>query len=238
MSTAPPPTIDATTVYSLLAVLLLLTTAYTASLYLLPACTTRTLRALYIWHVFDSLIHLIFEGSYLYNCFFSSTPSSHATIPSFLPSGTYFLNQRERVYGAEYGAGVTGNLWREYARADRRWGGTDLTVISLELLTVLIAGPLAFAISELIRRGDSGARLWFWAAVLATGELYGGFMTFMPEWLSGSVNLSTGHWMHLWVYLVFFNTLWVWIPLWVLVVAYQSIGGAFARAGGNEKKRK
>jgi len=34
-----------------------------------------------------------------------------------------------------------------------------------------------------------------------------------------------------WVYLVFFNTLWVWFPLWVLYEAYNNINGAFAKAG-------
>ena len=241
MSTSTAPTIDSTTVLSLFAVLVLLTVAYTASLSLLPPNTTRTLRALYIWHVFDSLIHLLFEGSYLYNCFCSSASASLARIPTFLPIGASFLNQADLVYGAEYGTGATGALWREYARADKRWAGTDLTVISLEVLTVFIGGPLAFYVSEIIRRGDGQGRgkqagkLWFWAMVLATGELYGGFLTFMPEWLTGSVNLSTEHWMHLWVYLVFFNTLWVWIPLWVLVVAYKRIGEAF---GGDPRGKK
>lgn len=65
-------------------------------------------------------------------------------------------------------------LWQEYAKADKRWGGTDLTVISLELLTVFGAGPLALYVCELVRRQDSGGKLWFWASILATGELYGG----------------------------------------------------------------
>lgn len=61
----------------------------------------------------------------------------------------------------------------EYAKADKRWGGADLTVVSLELLTVLVAGPLAVYVCELVRRQDA-AGLWFWASVLATGEIYGG----------------------------------------------------------------
>ena len=30
-----------------------------------------------------------------------------------------------------------------------------------------------------------------------TSELYGGFMTFAPEWLTGSPNLDTSNWMYL-----------------------------------------
>ena len=69
--------------------------------------------------------------------------------------------------------------------------------------------------------------MWFWGIVLATGELYGGFMTFAPEWLSGCENLDTGSALYLWVYLVFFNGLWVVFPAWVLWVAYGEIRGAF-----------
>lgn len=63
--------------------------------------------------------------------------------------------------------------------------------------------------------------------VLATGEIYGGFMTFAPEWLSGNANLSTGDWMHLWLYLVFFNGIWVVMPGWCLWVAWGEVSGAF-----------
>lgn len=74
----------------------------------------------------------------------------------------------------------------------------------MELLTVFLGGPIAFYISDLIRKGAgtrSGgvltAKLWFWATALAVGELYGGFMTFSPEWLSGNVNLDSSNFMYM-----------------------------------------
>ena len=66
-----------------------------------------------------------------------------------------------------------------YAKADKRWGGADLTVISLELLTVLCAGPLALYISYKIQQRDP--RVAFWMIVLATGELYGGMSSLLPQ---------------------------------------------------------
>ena len=57
-------------------------------------------------------------------------------------------------------------------------------------------------------------------------------MTFAPEWLSGNANLDTSNFMYLWVYLVFFNMLWVWFPSWVLYEAYDNISLAFARSTG------
>ena len=187
MSTTAEPTLFSTaTVVSLLATLALLLTAYLSSIRLLPSSTSSKLRILYIWHLFDSLTHLILEASFLYNCFFTyrllTPPTSDYPHPASLPpTAVYFLGQQDRVYGSAYGSNPFAKLWQEYARADRRWGEADLTVVSLELLTVFGAGPLAFYICELIRKGagtateDKGSgKLWFWGTVLATGELYGG----------------------------------------------------------------
>ncbi|KAK5164721.1 hypothetical protein LTR04_001668 [Oleoguttula sp. CCFEE 6159] len=253
--------IDTTTVLSLLSTVALLLTAYITSLRLLPRAARKT-RLLYIWHLFDALTHFIFEGSFLWNCFcvYSTTspiaptssllstlrsaltfvvPGDPAAKSPFLPPDVYFLGRQDRLYGAAYGTGPFSRLWQEYARADRRWGGVDLTVVSLELLTVCVAGPMALMICEMLRRrevrgegstrGVRSGKVWFWMVMLATGELYGGFMTFAPEWLSGSPNLDTSNFMYTWVYLFFFNTLWVWFPLWVLYEAYRNINGAFAQ---------
>lgn len=84
------------------------------------------------------------------------------------------------------------------------------------------------------------AKFWFVAMVLATGELYGGFITFAPEWLSGSSQLDTSNPMYLWFYLVFFNVLWVFIPAWVLWEGYGELQRAFVAAGssGWDKSKK
>lgn len=49
---------------------------------------------------------------------------------------------------------------------------------------------------------------------------YIGWMTFAPEWLTGSPNLVTSNPMYLWVYLIFFNGLWVVIPGLLLVHSF------------------
>ena len=226
--TDSPQIISQTTILSLLSTVAILAAAYAASLKLLPTSAGTKIRILFVWHAFDALIHFILEGSYLYNCFFSYTTnnsglwkSSQAFASPYLPPNVYFLGQKDRLYGAEYGTSPFSALWREYAKADKRWAGSDLTVISLELLTVCLAAPMAVWICHCLRK--QRADTWFWMIVLATGELYGGFMTFAPEWLSGSPNLDTSNLMYTWVYLFFFNTLWVWIPLWILYEAYQRV---------------
>ncbi|KAI9846414.1 MAG: hypothetical protein M1837_004005 [Sclerophora amabilis] len=209
--------VDATTILSLLAVLAILAASYALSLHLLPTGTAVKVRLIYIWHLFDGLIHLLFEGAFLYNCFFVYADGT---------SPTGFLKQPHRTYGPSYGLSPTAKLWQEYARADARWGGADSTVISIELLTVFLGGPLALWICEGLRRQNRNC--WLGMVVLATAELYGGFMTFCPEWLTGSPNLDTSNFMYLWVYLFFFNTLWVWLPLYVLYEAYGNISLALA----------
>jgi hypothetical protein len=162
--------IDRTTVVSLAAVVILLNASYLLSKSALHPATPRRLRILFIWHSFDFLIHTIFEGSFLYNCFFTSSPYDPATHhPALI---TNFLNQPDRLFGAAHGDNWATKLWMVYAKADKRWAQADLTVISLELLTVLVAGPMALYICYGISKRNIDVP--FWMIVLATGELYGG----------------------------------------------------------------
>jgi hypothetical protein len=72
-------------------------------------------------------------------------------------------------------------LWIEYAKADARWGGADLSIISIELLTVGLAGPIAlficYAVAKTVKAETPVVKaryqtwLWFMSIVLATGEL-------------------------------------------------------------------
>ncbi|CAK6981603.1 emopamil-binding protein-like [Scomber scombrus] len=48
-------------------------------------------------------------------------------------------------------------------------------------------------------------------------------MTFCPDWLMGSPHLDTSSWLYLWVYLVFFNGLWVLVPVLLLVRSWSSL---------------
>jgi len=56
-------------------------------------------------------------------------------------------------------------------------------------------------------------------------------MTFAPEWLSGNTNLQGDDPVYLWLYLVFFNVLWVFIPFWVLWEAWAETMRTFDIAG-------
>ena len=103
---------------------------------------------------------------------------------------------------------------------------------------MFVAGPLACLICWGLARRDPRTNVLM--VVVATMELYGGFITFCPEWLTANHNLDTSNFMYKWLYLVFFNTLWVFIPLYALWVAATDIADALAareRAAGDRKSQ-
>ena len=57
-------------------------------------------------------------------------------------------------------------------------------------------------------------------------------MTFAPEWLTGNQNLDGSNFMFIWVYLVFFNMLWVVLPLYVLYFSFIDIQNALVMRKG------
>ncbi|WZH45071.1 Emopamil-binding protein [Fusarium acuminatum] len=224
-SSLPPDLFDQTTIISLLSTLAIVFAAYATSLKVLPSSSSGTLRFLFIWHLADALCHFLLEGSFLYHCFFSHQPLLADAKTDLFPTPAGFLGYADRVYGAQSGgSNPFAQLWMVYAKADKRWAGVDLGVVSLELLTVLFDGPLAVYVCYCLAKKDPKVSIWM--IILATCELYGGFMTFCPEWLVGSPNLDTSNFMYLWIYLFFFNTLWVWIPLWIIWYSVKDISNA------------
>ena len=153
-----------------------------------------------LWLLYNAIIHLTLEASFV---FYSLT-------------GT--------VNSAQ---GLMAELWKEYAKADARWGVSDPTIVSLELLTVFFNGSLTLLLVHAIL-ADKPYR-HFVQVLVNTCELYGGWMTFAPEWLTGSHNLDTSSPFYLWVYLVFFNALWVVIPLMLLAQSYLAISSSQQR---------
>ncbi|KIJ54395.1 hypothetical protein M422DRAFT_222000 [Sphaerobolus stellatus SS14] len=190
-----PSIFTTTSLVSLSAVLAIYLVAHTGAKRLLPKDASWMDKATFIWMTFDALIHFSFEGSFLYLSTFGRTVITST--------------------------GPFAELWMEYARADTKWGIADPTVVSLEILTVLGAGPMAAYIAYLLVKNDPVRH--YWIVVISTAELYGGFMTFGPSWLEGSPSLNTSHWLYTWVYLFFMNIIWVVIPFVLLYDSYGAI---------------
>ena len=84
---------------------------------------------------------------------------------------------------------VNCNTGREYAAADKRWGTADPTVVSLELLTVSGAAPLAMLIVYQIVKDDPAR--YYWIIVLCTAELYGGYVATVPPFSAGGAHAKS-----------------------------------------------
>ncbi|KAI1810081.1 ebp domain-containing protein [Poronia punctata] len=236
----PADLFDPVTLWSLASTVAMVVVAYGLSLLALDRSTSKSHRFLFIWHAFDALIHFCLEGSFLYHCFFSWIPLSSVSNPRALASTPYnYLGHTDRAYGAQAGGNAPmAQLWMIYAKADRRWAGVDLSVVSLELLTVFVAGPLAAYVSYGIAKKKESVNVVM--LIIATMEIYGGWITFCPEWLVMNYNLNTSTFMYKWLYLVFFNTLWVFIPLYACYVAISDINNAYAvraKVGASKKSQ-
>ncbi|KAI0222481.1 Emopamil-binding protein-like [Lamellibrachia satsuma] len=106
------------------------------------------------------------------------------------------------------------STWREYGKADKRFLVSDPTIVSMAIPTVLVCGPLCLGLIYSIVRQRS-YRHWLQVA-LCVCELYGAWMTFCPELLTGCPNLATDVPLYFWFYIVFFNGLWVAAPVLML----------------------
>ncbi|KAF0500589.1 emopamil-binding protein-like [Gigaspora margarita] len=175
-------------IISLIFVILLLIIAFIASTIFLPSSQNKVIkkfeRFAFIWLTFDALIHLILEGSFIYYSLVDNIEKSQSPLAK---------------------------LWQEYGKADSRWLHSDVTILSVEIPTSIFLGPLAIYILALLINNHVSRH--YWQIILCACEIYGSWITFCPEWLTGSKNLNTENFVYLWVYLVFFNGLWIVIPL-------------------------
>ncbi|EPQ54572.1 Emopamil-binding protein [Gloeophyllum trabeum ATCC 11539] len=207
---AQPEFFTATSACSLAGVATIALIANFGAKILLPRSVRWQDKATFIWLAFDALIHFSFEGSFLYLSTFGRQVNTSV--------------------------GPFAEMWKEYARADFRWGFSDPTVVSLEILTVLGAGPLCCWIIYQVVRDDPARH--YWIVVLSTAELYGGWMTFCPEWLTGSPNLDTSNPLYFYVYLIFMNIIWVFVPLWLMVDSYGHIAKSLRLAQARTRSKK
>ena len=138
------------------------------------------------WYLIDAMTHLTIELAYVILALTSTAEKTD----SFM-----------------------GWLWREYSRADTRWSVRDPNVISIEMLTVFMGVLCLLQVGAVLCRTKWRHPLQI---VICTAELYGGWMTFCPEWVEGSPNLNGQDPILFWIYLVFMNGLWVVIPILLL----------------------
>lgn len=153
---------------------------------------------LFFWLIFDALIHIFRTCTYF----------SHAVEGPFV-----YLSVNGRTVSSSNG--FFASLWQEYSHADSRWGVADPGIVSIEALTVLLKGPLALYTAWLVLKSNEKYHIYL--CFLCLSELYGDYMTFVPEWFTNTAALDTQDPLHLWFYLVISNGVWVVIPGFLLI---------------------
>ncbi|XP_047210827.1 emopamil-binding protein-like [Girardinichthys multiradiatus] len=153
--------------------------------------SSPTDRWILLWLFYDVIVHLTLEGPFVYMSLVGTVEESE---------------------------GPLAELWKEYGKADTRWLVSDPTIVSVEILTVVLDSLLGVLLIHAVLR-DKYYR-HFLQVTLSVCELYGGWMTFCPDWLLGSPHLNTSNPLYLWLYLVFFNGLWVLVPVLLLVQSW------------------
>ncbi|XP_045884148.1 emopamil-binding protein-like [Meles meles] len=164
-------------------------------------------RGVLAWLCYDALVHFALEGPFVYLSFVGNIAASEGLIAS---------------------------LWKEYGKADARWLYFDPTIVSLEILTVVLDGSLALVLIYAIVKEKYYRH--FLQITLCVCELYGGWMTFFPDWLMGSPNLNTNNWLYFGVYLVFFNSVWVLMPGLLLWQSWVELKKMYYRGTSSGKK--
>ncbi|XP_038587796.1 emopamil-binding protein-like [Micropterus salmoides] len=193
MDSAAPPVLSLVSVLSLLACSI----QVLAAILLTRRCGGRSSaedRWILLWLFYDVIVHLTLEGPFVYMSLVGTVETSD---------------------------GPLAELWKEYGKADSRWLVSDPNIVAIEVLTVVLDSLLGLLLIHAVLKEKYYRH--FLQIVLSVCELYGGWMTFCPDWLVGSPNLNTSSWLYLWVYLVFFNGVWVLVPVLLLVQSWFSL---------------
>ena len=146
-------------------------------------------KLIFWWFTFDAAIHTFFEGSFVF-----------ASLENQFTGGV--ANSNLPV--------LMTCVWTEYGKSDYRWLYGDPGVVCLEIVTVLMEAPLCWLILYLMLKKSP------WRhpiqILICIGELYGLYMTFIPEWIYGSPNLDGSTFLYYWIYLGS-NWPWLFVPL-------------------------
>ena len=106
-----------------------------------------------------------------------------------------------------------GQLWKEYAKSDRRYMTRDSFTVCMETVTAVAWGPLSFVISWLVMK-DHPLRHPLQIAV-SLGQMYGDVLYyaifFFDESVYGAVYCRPES-FYFWAYFVMLNGFWIVIP--------------------------
>ncbi|KAL6059106.1 EBP like [Balamuthia mandrillaris] len=200
-------------------------------------------KAVLCWFVYDALIHTVLEGSFLWMSI-GGTVAENKTNP-FAPLWREYANADKRWAVADPTV-VSIEMFLflfsffSFLFLFLLVSPLLLTLYSshhhLKRLTVVVCTFLCILLIDAVV--NKRPTRHFYQVTLSVMELYGGWMTFCPEWLSGSQSLDTSNTLYLWVYLWLANGLWVIIPLLLLWQSAVEMHRAFSVVGEKEEERR
>ncbi|CAO3622936.1 unnamed protein product [Cunninghamella echinulata] len=135
----------------------------------------------FTWFILCGILHCGFEAYWIYHC--------------------------HNVVGR---SNLLAELWKEYSKGDSRYVACDTLLLTLEIITVFIWGPLCFL----------SAYHWFfnypqyrlYQFIVSIGHLYSCSLYFIMDTFTGFINCDP-HPFYFWVYFVGFNSPWIILPL-------------------------
>ncbi|KAH8820734.1 EBP domain-containing protein [Xylogone sp. PMI_703] len=155
-------------------------------------------KILVLWFVLSGSVHLFFESHFVLN---------HAT----LASSQHFFSQ----------------LWKEYSLSDSRYLTSDPFVLCMEAVTIGW-GPLCFLIAYQIVNNSSTR--YPIQAIVSVGQLYGNVLylaTSLFDLYHNGISYCRPEGFYFWAYFVFFNFIWIIIPLFTLFQSVVETSRAF-----------
>ncbi|KAG0567255.1 hypothetical protein M758_7G156400 [Ceratodon purpureus] len=154
-------------------------------------------RLLMCWFAFSGLTHIILEGYFVFTPDFFTFTKPH----------------------------LLAEVWKEYSKADSRYVGRDPTVVVIEGITAVLAGPgCLLAVYAIATKPVYEHTLQL---VVSTAQLYGDIVYFATVILKG-VEICLPGPVYYWFYYIFMNGIWVVIPLLISFRSWGAINRAFA----------
>ncbi|RMJ24130.1 EBP domain protein [Aspergillus sp. HF37] len=137
-----------------------------------------------LWFVLSGSLHCIFE------CYFVVNRASMGSAQDFL-----------------------GQLWKEYALSDSRYMTSDTLVLCMEVITVLLWGPLCLSVAYTIFSQHSLRHPL--QIIVCMGHLYGDvlyYATSLVDYYAHGVSYSRLEPYYFWVYYFAMNFIWIVVP--------------------------
>ncbi|KAG2200155.1 hypothetical protein INT47_012436 [Mucor saturninus] len=133
---------------------------------------------------------------------------------------SYWLWHRHTLAGQ---SDLLAELWKEYAHGDSRYLSADELLLTLEVMTVFVWGPLCILTGWFILRGSN--KQYFFQLVASLCHIFSCSLYFLMD-LPQAVHCDPSP-IYFYIYFIAFNSPWIIVPLMLVYQSYQHIDEAF-----------